>query len=348
MTNYDRIDRIAALPRDELRALLTRLNDSEAEHLFARARAVREQSYGNAVFLRGLIEFSSYCKNDCYYCGLRCGNPRAERFRLQHDDILNCCRMGYSLGIRTFVLQSGEDPYFDDARMVPIVQAIRREFPDCAITLSLGERSRESYQALYDAGANRYLLRHETANLEHYAKLHPANMRLENRLHCLQTLREIGFQVGCGFMVGSPGQTIECLLDDLTFLSEFQPEMVGIGPFLPHSGTPFAHAPPGTTDQTLLLLAITRLLLPNALLPATTALGTLHLSGREQALRAGANVIMPNLSPAEARKQYLLYDGKASADADIVDSLRSLKDCVERAGYVIEVSRGDPKINKNS
>jgi len=345
MTNYDRIDRIAALPREELQALLTSHNGSELEHLFAKARAAREHAYGKAVFLRGLIEFSSYCKNDCYYCGLRCGNQHAERFRLREDEILDCCRLGYSLGIRTFVLQSGEDPYFDDARMVPIVQAIRREFPDCAITLSLGERSRESYQALYDAGANRYLLRHETANPEHYAKLHPANMRLENRLCCLQSLREIGFQVGCGFMVGSPGQSIECLLDDLAFLAEFRPEMVGIGPFLPHSATPFAQMPPGTMEQTLLLLAVTRLLLPNALLPATTALGSAHPQGREKALLAGANVIMPNLSPAGARKQYALYDGKAGTDADIADVFRGLTDCVERAGYEIAVSRGDPPSN---
>ena len=345
MTNLERIDRLAALPRDELRALLTRHSGSELEHLFAKARAAREHAYGKAVYLRGLIEFSSHCKNDCYYCGLRCGNRHAERFRLQDEEILSCCRLGYSLGIRTFVLQSGEDPCFDDARMVSIVQHIRREFPDCAITLSLGERSRESYQALFDAGANRYLLRHETANPEHYAKLHPGNMRFKNRIKCLQTLREIGFQVGCGFMVGSPGQTIECLLDDLDFLAEFRPEMVGIGPFLPHSATPFAHMPSGTMEQTLLLLAVTRLLLPNALLPATTALGSVHPQGREKALLAGANVIMPNLSPADARKQYALYDGKAGTDADIADVFHNLRQCVKRAGYEIAVSRGDPPLH---
>ena len=344
MTNYDRIEQIAALPREELRALLTCQSSSELEHLFAAARAVRERAFGKAVYLRGLIEFSSHCKNDCYYCGLRCGNQSAKRFRLRHEEILDCCRLGHSLGIRTFVLQSGEDPYFDDAHMVPIVRAIRQEFPDCAITLSLGERSRESYQALYDAGANRYLLRHETANPEHYAKLHPTNMQFKNRLHCLQSLREIGFQVGCGFMIGSPGQTIECLLDDLAFLADFRPEMVGIGPFLPHSATPFAHAPPGTMEQTLLLLAITRLLLPNALLPATTALGSANPQGREKALLAGANVIMPSLSPAGARKQYALYDGKAGTDADLADVLHSVKECVERAGYEIAVGRGDPPL----
>jgi len=342
MTNYDRIDHISTLPREEMRALLTCYNSGELEYLFAKARAAREHTYGRAVYLRGLIEFSSYCKKNCYYCGLRCGNRSAKRFRLRQDEILDCCRLGYSPGIRTFVLQSGEDPYFDDTRMVPIVQAIRQEFPDCAITLSLGERSRESYQVLFDAGANRYLLRHEAANPEHYAKLHPASMRLESRLHCLQSLREIGFQVGCGFMVGSPGQTIECLLDDLAFLAAFRPEMVGIGPFLPHSATLFAHEPPGTMEQTLLLLAITRLLLPNALLPATTALGSAHPQGREKALLAGANVIMPNLSPAGAQKQYVLYDGKAGTDADIADALRGVKDCVERVGYEIAVSRGDP------
>ncbi|MDR1465548.1 MAG: [FeFe] hydrogenase H-cluster radical SAM maturase HydE [Oscillospiraceae bacterium] len=345
MTNHEYIDFLEQnqfLPREDLRVLLDRHDETDAAYLFERARAVRERFYGKAVYLRGLIEFSSHCKNDCYYCGLRRSNPAAERYRLTKEEILFCCAEGYELGFRTFVLQSGEDPWFTDERMTDIVAAIRAAHPDCAITLSLGERSRESYAALFAAGADRYLLRHETANAAHYARLHPDELRLTTRMDCLRTLREIGYQVGCGFMVGSPGQTTDCLLDDLGFLREFQPEMVGIGPFLPHHGTPFAGEAAGTLEQTLFLLGILRLLLPAVLLPATTALGTVHATGREQGLRAGANIVMPNLSPVGVRKKYLLYDNKICTGEEAAECRVCLQRRVEGAGYEIVASRGDP------
>jgi len=335
MTNQERIDQLEALPRDEMRVLLESYTPEDAEYLFLRARKIREGVYGKAVYLRGLIEISSYCRNDCYYCGLRKSNRKAQRYRLSKEEILGCCANGYALGLRTFVLQGGEDPWFDDARLCGIVGEIRQGYPDCAITLSLGERSRESYAALFAAGANRYLLRHETANENHYRLLHPAELTLRNRMRCLRDLREIGYQVGCGFMVGSPGQSIDCLLDDLELLQAFRPEMVGIGPFLPHGDTPFAQAAPGSPGLTLLLLGIVRVLLPGALLPATTALGTASSKGRERGLLAGANVIMPNISPASVRGKYMIYDGKETRGVE------GLKGSIEALGLEIANGRGD-------
>ncbi|MDR2646849.1 MAG: [FeFe] hydrogenase H-cluster radical SAM maturase HydE [Oscillospiraceae bacterium] len=325
-----------------LRQLLQTHTREDDETLFAAARSVREKYYGKTVFLRGLIEFTSYCKNDCRYCGLRRGNAKAERYRLTPENIYACCAEGYALGLRTFVLQGGEDAYFTDARMCEIVRAIRKKYPDCAITLSLGERDAASYQAMYDAGADRYLLRHETANAAHYAVLHPQNMQLSTRLDALRQLKQIGYQVGCGFMVGSPGQTIECLLDDLMFLQSFQPDMVGIGPFLPHKDTPFANEKAGTLEETLFLLALIRLLLPHVLLPATTALGTAHHAGREKGLLAGANVLMPNLSPVAVRKKYMLYDGKICTGEESAQCAHCLRRRVESVGCTIAVDRGDP------
>lgn len=306
------------------------------DELFRQARAVREKAYGKAVFLRGLIELSSYCESDCYYCGLRKSNKNAARFRLTPEEIFSCCEQGYALGLRTFVLQGGEDSYFNDDRMAKIVGKIRARWPDCAITLSLGERSRASYQALFDAGADRYLLRHETANAAHYALLHPPELKFDRRIECLHNLREIGFQVGCGFLVGSPGQTEEHLQQELDFLQKFKPQMVGIGPFLPHKDTPFAHEPAGSLALTLKMLAKIRLLLPNVNLPATTALGSLSTEGRTIGLKAGANVLMPNLSPARTRSKYQLYDGK------LFESLEDLRKAVEQTGYEVVIGRGDP------
>jgi biotin synthase len=310
-------------------------NSSDAE-LFARASEIREKVYGKAVFLRGLIELSSYCANDCYYCGLRKSNAAAARYRLSHDEMIDCCERGYALGLRTFVLQGGEDAHFCDARMTKLVSEMRARWPDCAVTLSLGERSRESYQALYDAGAERYLLRHETANAAHYATLHPSNLSFERRMRCLHDLRDIGYQVGCGFLVGSPGQTEKHLEEELAFLQKFQPQMVGIGPFLPHKNTPFAHEPAGSLALTLRMLAMIRIMLPRANLPATTALGTLSPMGRIAGLQAGANVLMPNLSPAHVREKYQLYDGK------LHEGLDELRKNVEAVGYEIVIGRGDP------
>lgn len=337
----DRLERERNLSDAEFAALIECSDPLTLDYLAQRARAVRDAHYGRRVFIRGLIEYSNYCRNDCLYCGIRRSNRNAERYRLSREQILDCCRAGYALGFRTFVLQGGEDPYFTDERAVPIVSAIRGEFPDCAITLSMGERGRESFQRLFDAGANRYLLRHETADCAHYARLHPPELTLANRMQCLRDLKDIGYQTGTGMMVGSPFQTTDCLVRDLRFIQQLQPQMVGIGPFIPHHDTPFAQCPAGTARQTLTLLSILRLLLPCALLPATTALGTIDGDGREKGMNAGCNVVMPNLSPRDCRRKYLLYDNKIATGDEAAESLNSLKKRMERAGYEIVTDRGD-------
>ena len=296
-----------------LKLLSTNEYDSELHTL---ADEVRREIYGEDVYIRGLIEISNYCKNDCYYCGIRRGNKSAVRYRLTKDDILACCEEGYKLGFRTFVMQGGEDPYYTDDVMCGIVSAVRERYSDCAITLSLGERSYESYLALYNAGANRYLLRHETANAEHYGKLHPQSMNLQNRKDCLFNLKEIGYQVGSGFMVGSPYQTTDNLVEDLRFLQKLSPDMIGIGPYVTHAQTPCASFENGSVELTLRLLSVLRLMFPYVLLPSTTALGTLHPQGRELGLKAGANVVMPNLSPVKVRKLYELYENKICTGED--------------------------------
>lgn len=327
---------------EQLRFLLAEDADKEdVAYLYRQARAVADTVYGKKVFKRGLIEFTNYCKNDCYYCGIRRGNANASRFRLEKDTILACCTRGYELGYRTFVLQGGEDGYFSDERVCEIVSAIRQAFPDCAITLSIGEKSKESYRKYFDAGANRYLLRHETANEAHYGKLHPAELSLANRKRCLYDLKEIGYQVGCGFMVGSPGQTVETLYEDLSFIKELEPHMVGIGPFIPQKDTPFGMERAGTLEQTLRLLAIIRLIHPHVLLPATTALGTIHESGRELGILAGANVVMPNLSPQEAKEKYTLYDNKIHSGAEAAEGDANLRKHMNEIGYELVTDRGD-------
>lgn len=329
------------LPDEALTALLECPEEELPDALAERARAVRERVYGKDVYLRGLIEFTSYCKNNCYYCGLRAGNRQAERYRLSEEEILACAQSGYQLGFRTFVLQGGEDPYFTDEKVVRIVSELRSRFPDCAITLSLGERERDSYRAFYDAGANRYLLRHETADPVHYGKLHPESLSFERRMQCLRDLKEIGYQVGCGMMVGSPYQKPEHLIADLRFLQAFQPEMVGLGPFIPHKDTPFHDRAAGTLQDTLKLLSIVRLMLPNVLLPATTALGTIDPLGREKGILAGANVVMPNLSPVQVRGKYLLYDGKICTGDEAAECVKCMEGRISRVGYRVVVSRGD-------
>lgn len=312
-----------------------------ADTLAQYADEVRRQHYGSEVYIRGLIEFTNYCRNDCLYCGIRKSQQNVSRYRLTADDILSCCRTGYELGFRTFVLQGGEDPWWTDDRLVPLVTAIRQTYPDCAITLSAGERSRQSYRRLFNAGADRYLLRHETANPVHYSRLHPAELSWQNRMDCLRNLKEIGYQTGCGFMVGSPFQTTEDLVRELLFLREFRPHMIGIGPFLPASGTPFEREEAGSAALTIRLLSIIRLLLPKVLLPATTALGTAEEDGRERGIRAGANVIMPNLSPAEVRKKYLLYDNKIATGDEAAESVAHLRQSMEKIGYQVVTARGD-------
>lgn len=314
--------------------------------LYARADEVRRKHYGTDVYIRGLIEITSYCRNDCFYCGIRCSNTKARRYRLSEEEILACCDSGYQLGFRTFVLQGGEDAFFTTERVAQIVTAVKEKYPDCAVTLSLGERERAAYEAWYQAGADRYLLRHETASKEHYEKIHPQELRYEHRIQCLQDLKQIGYQTGCGFMVGSPYQSTEALLADMQFLRKFQPHMVGIGPFIPHHDTPFRECAQGSLTQTLTMVALTRLLLPGTLLPATTALGTIHPEGRELGLRAGANVVMPNLSPAAVRSQYSLYDRKACTGDEVAEGLESLKRRVEAAGYQVVTDRGDSRLGQ--
>jgi len=342
MKNWiDKLVQESCLSRREWTELIENRSQTDAEYLFEQARIVRERVYGRDVYLRGLIEFSGYCRNDCFYCGLRASNRMAQRYRLTKNEILECCKTGYELDFRTFVLQSGEDPYFSDAIMVDVISAIRANYPDCAITLSIGEKDRESFQKFFDAGADRYLLRHETANPDHYAILHPPSLSPENRKRCLQDLKEIGYQVGAGFMVGSPGQTTQHLADDMLFLKELNPQMVGIGPFIPHKDTPFGAQPQGTLELTLFMLACLRLMLPNALLPATTALGTIHPNGRELGIKAGANVIMPNLSPMNVREKYMPYDGKISSGDEAAESFQRIRKQMESIGYNVAVSRGD-------
>lgn len=342
MYNKEIIDRISRDHSAEKEDILTILqDDSEDTYLFEEADKIRKQIYGTDVFLRGLIEISNYCKNNCLYCGIRRDNRNISRYRLTEQDILFCCDTGYELGFRTFVLQGGEDIFFNDEFLCSTIQKIKKKYPDCAVTLSLGERTEESYKTLFSAGADRYLLRHETATKSHYEKLHPVEMSYENRIECLKTLKKIGFQTGAGFMVGSPFQTHENLADDLLFIKKLKPEMVGIGPFISHNETPFKEYESGTLRDTLVMVALTRLLLPNALIPSTTALGTIDPQGREKGLKAGANVVMPNLSPVKFRKLYSLYDNKICMGEEAAECRQCLAKRVESAGYKIVTDRGD-------
>ncbi len=328
------------LSREEYLVLI-RNRESVRDEAARLASSVRDAIYGKRIFIRGLIEFTNYCKNNCYYCGIRAQNEEAERYRLMPEEIIACTDSGYGLGFRTFVLQGGEDPYYSDEILVPIISKIKERFPDCALTLSVGERSYESYQKLKKAGADRYLLRHETANRQHYGMLHPENMSWENRIRCLKDLKGLGFQTGAGFMVGSPGQTEEDLADELLFLKKIDPEMVGIGPFIPHKDTPFRDEVPGSAELTLFLLSLIRLTLPDVLLPATTALGTVDPMGREKGILSGANVLMPNLSPVDVRDKYLLYDNKICTGEEAAQCIECLKERVQKTGYEIVTDRGD-------
>ena len=332
---------------EEFAELIKMADDPQVDALLAEeAVRIRKEVYGTDVYTRGLIEFTNYCKNDCYYCGIRRSNPNAKRYRLTEEEILACCEHGYELGFRTFVMQGGEDPAMTDEWTEQTVASIHRLFPDCAITLSLGEKTRETYERFFHAGANRYLLRHETYNKEHYRLLHPDRMSPEYRLQCLQWLKEIGYQTGTGIMVGTPGQTIGHLVEDLLFIERFQPEMIGIGPFIPHHDTPFAGKAAGSMEMTLKLLSIFRLMHPYALIPSTTALATLASDGRERGILAGANVVMPNLSPPEQRTQYTLYDNKAAFGAEAAEGLKKLSERLNAIGYRISTERGDYNGNR--
>ncbi|MCD8115643.1 MAG: [FeFe] hydrogenase H-cluster radical SAM maturase HydE [Oscillospiraceae bacterium] len=337
----DRLAREHTLTGREFAALIAGRDKDLDAYLFQRAVEVRQEIFGNRVYLRGLIEFTNYCKNDCYYCGIRRSNREAQRYRLTEEEILSCCREGYDLGFRTFVLQGGEDPYFTTERVCALVRAIKAQAPDCAVTLSIGERPGEDYQAMFDAGADRYLLRHETANDGHYRTLHPPSMSPENRKRCLRDLKNIGYQVGCGMMVGSPGQTPAHLAEDMLFIRALEPQMVGIGPFIPQHSTPFADRQAGALELTLFLLGLLRLMLPKALLPATTALGTIHPRGRELGILAGANVCMSNLSPTAVRAKYALYDNKICTGDESAQCRGCLEARLASIGYEAVVDRGD-------
>ena len=337
----DKLEKNQILSKEEFVRLLAISEKDDIDYLTERAKSVRDDIYGKRVFIRGLIEISNYCKNDCYYCGIRRSNKNAQRYRLSKEQILSCCENGYELGFRTFVMQGGEDAFFKDEVVCDIVSSIKERYPDCAVTLSLGERSTESYRKMKEAGADRYLLRHETFDNTHYNKLHPVELDPENRKRCLRDLKALGYQTGTGIMVGSPYQTLENIAEDLLFIKELNPEMIGIGPFIPHKDTPFKDFESGTMEMTLRLISILRLLCPKALIPATTALGTISPQGREKGILAGANVIMPNLSPKEDRKKYMLYNDKLSDGEEAAEGLNKLKESMRKIGYEIVEDRGD-------
>lgn len=331
------------LERKELLELLNNLDNESKKYLIQKSHETRMKHYDNKVFMRGLIEFTNYCKRNCLYCGIRGSNKLTERYRLSNEEILSACESGYRLGYRTFVLQGGEDEYFTDEKIVKLVTEIKQKYPECAVTLSIGEKSYDSYQKYYKAGADRYLIRHETASKELYEKLHP-NASFENRIQCLWDLKEIGYQVGSGFMVGLPGQNNEDYVNDLLFLKKLSPHMVGIGPFIPHKDTPLSKESGGTLDQTILMIALTRLLLPEALIPATTALGSINPRGREEGIKAGANVVMPNLSPTSVRKKYSLYDGKICTGDEAAECRMCIEGRIKSVGFTLDMGRGDNKL----
>lgn len=344
------LDKLActhSLSLSEYETLINGFTPDIAEYAAAISRKVREDIYGNRVFIRGLVEISNICKNDCYYCGIRRSNTDCQRYRLSKEEILSCCENGYALGFRTFVFQGGEDAFFSDSFLVPLIEQIKKLYPDCAVTLSLGERSKESYIALKNAGADRYLLRHETIDEKHYSLLHPDSMSHSYRLECLETLRSIGFQVGCGFMVGSPFQTKEMLARELKFIENFKPDMCGIGPFIPHKSTRFCDEKAGSVYLTLFLLSLIRLIHPTVLLPATTALNTLSETGRKDGIMAGANVVMPNLSPVSARKKYTLYDNKKISGNESAEELEALRRELLSINHTVVVDRGDVERKHN-
>ena len=328
------------IARDELEMLLE-MREEHAAYLYQSAREVCDEVYGKKIFMRGLIEYTNYCKNNCFYCGIRAGHVGLSRYRLTNERIMASVVKGYALGARTFVIQGGENPMDSDESIVEIIRLVHATYPDCAITLSVGEKSKETYQKFFDAGASRYLLRHETANRDHYRKLHPANMSYEHRIRCLFDLKEIGFQVGCGMMIGTPGQDVDCLYDDLVLIMELNPHMIGIGPFIAHSDTPFSTEKGGDVETTLRMIAIIRLIHPKVLLPATTALASVDMQGYEKAIMSGANVVMPNITPHEVKGSYMLYDGKEGVNLESEEQIAELKTRIEDIGYELCIDRGD-------
>lgn len=339
----DKLQKNQILDKHEMEFLLKNFDGGTSAYLYEKAREVSKKYFGNKIYVRGLIEFTNYCKNDCYYCGIRKSNKKAERYRLSFEDIMNCCENGYALGFRTFVLQGGEDLSYSDEDIIQIINSIKKLYSDCAVTLSIGERTDDSYLKYFQAGADRYLLRHETADEEHYNMIHPKELSISNRKQCLYNLKKIGYQVGTGIMVGSPYQTTENILADLLFMKDLNPHMIGIGPYIPHHDTPFANEKAGGLELTLFLIGILRLMFPNALIPATTSLGTVDKNGREMGILAGANVVMPNLSPVSVRKKYELYDNKICTGEEAAECKSCLENRIKKIGYEIVVDRGDYK-----
>lgn len=340
----EKLEREKKLEYEEWYQLIETYTEEDRKYAENKSQKIAKSIFGNRIYIRGIIEFTNICKNNCYYCGIRCSNENVSRYRLTKEEILLCCDEGYKIGYRTFVLQGGEDKYYHEDRLIDIVKSIREAYSDCAITLSFGELSKEFYKKLYDAGANRYLLRHETADEIHYGKLHPQKMSYSNRMRCLKELKEIGYQTGCGMMIGSPFQTTDNLVKDMMFLNEFKPEMIGIGPFIAHKDTPFRYYNNGSEKLTLLILSLCRIMQPEVLLPSTTALGTVSDDGRKLGVLAGCNVIMPNLSPLGVRKKYLLYNNKVGVNDDAEKGIKKIHEQLKEIGYEIYISRGDYKI----
>lgn len=323
--------------------LLGTFKEEDQKYAANMARNISLEKFGNKIFFRGIVEFTNVCKNNCKYCGIRRGNKEVSRYRLNKEEILKCCEEGYKYGYRTFVLQGGEDNYYSDEMMEDIISSIHKKYPDCAITLSIGEKERESYEKFYKAGATRFLLRHETADEKHYEKLHTDELSWEHRMNCLKNLKDIGYQTGCGFMVGSPYQSISNIAKDMIFIEKFKPQMIGIGPFIAHKDTPFKDFPCGSAKMTLFILSLCRIMLPDVLLPATTALSTVRDDGRQLGVLSGANVIMPNLSPIEVRKKYMLYDNKAITGDDAGENLKLIQGNMNEIGYEVIIDKGDYK-----
>lgn len=344
MNNKELINKLnssRSLSGEEWTQIFSTYAKEDLDYAVSIAHEITTERFGRKIYFRGIVEFTNICKNDCYYCGIRCSNPNVQRYRLDEEDILKCCEDGYAHGFRTFVLQGGEDPYFTKERMCGIVRDIHERWPDCAVTMSIGELDRDYYQALYDAGSTRYLLRHETADPWHYSMLHPERQTLENRMRCLRDLKDIGFQTGAGIMIGTPHQRPEHIAKDMLFMHDLRPEMIGLGPFIPHKDTPFRDEPRGSVDTTLLVIALCRIMLPDALIPSTTALGTAETEGRQKGVLAGCNVVMPNLSPMSVRKKYMLYDGKVGTDMSAEAGIATLRRQMEEIGYEVVVGRGD-------
>ncbi len=337
----EKLEQNHTLSKSEFISLLSIENSHLHEYLAFLAQRTAENYYHHKIYIRGLIEFSNYCKNDCYYCGIRKSNEQVLRYRLSDGQILDSCQKGYKLGFRTFVLQSGEDVTYSQKHLCQLIFEIKKQFPDCAVTLSLGEKSKDEYTAYFKSGASRYLLRQETVDPNLFALLKPSELSVEKRIQCIKDLKTIGYQTGCGFMVGAPYQTIENIAEDLLFIHEIQPEMIGIGPFIPHKDTPFKNKTQGTLELTLYLLGILRLIVPNALIPATTALNTIDKKGYQKGILYGANVIMPNLSPVQVRNLYSLYNNKNHSGTESAEGLALLKESINNLGYEIVVNKGD-------